>query len=202
MKTRRWFLPDNPDLLGLLRRQAGVTVEAMEALVEWSSGDAAAATTVRDCEHRADDMKRELWQDIRDSFSPPIDAEDLYALSAELDEVLNAAKNLVREMEVMEMDPDGPTHEMVVLVAEAVHHLADAFQALGTDEDATEHADAAIKTQRRIEHAYRPAMSALLEVSDLREVIGRREVYRRLSRLGDLARAVADRVWYAVVKES
>jgi hypothetical protein len=45
-------------------------------------------------------------------------------------------------------------------------------------------------------------MSALLEVADLREVMGRREVYRRLSRIGDLVHTVAERIWYAVVKEA
>ena len=29
-----------------------------------------------------------------------------------------------------------------------------------------------------------------------------REIYRRLSRMGDLVHAVAERVWYAVVKEA
>jgi uncharacterized protein Yka (UPF0111/DUF47 family) len=200
--TKRWFLPENPDLLAMLGNQAAITVQAMDALVAWSSGDTAAADMVRACEHRADDAKRELWQTVRDAFSPPLDAEDLYTLSADLDEVLNAAKDLVREMEVMNMKPDDPTHEMVRLLAGAVSHLADAFRCLGTDDDATQHADAAIKSQRRVEHAYRPAMSALLEVPDLREVIGRREVYRRLSRIGDLVHTVAERVWYSVVKEA
>ena len=59
-----------------------------------------------------------------------------------------------------------------------------------------------IKCQRRVEHAYRPAMSALLQVPDLREVIGRREVYRRFSRIGDHVHTVAERVWYSVVKEA
>jgi uncharacterized protein len=200
--TRRWFLPENPDLLAMLRHQAEITVEAMDALVAWSNGDTAAARTVRDCEHRADDTKRELWRTVRDAFSPPLDAEDLYTLSADLDEVLNAAKDLVREMEVMNMEPDAPTHEMVTLLADGVSHLADAFRCLRTEHDATQHADAAIKSQRRVEHAYRPAMSALLEVQDLRDVIGRREVYRRLSRMGDLVHTVAERVWYSVVKEA
>jgi uncharacterized protein Yka (UPF0111/DUF47 family) len=202
MTTKRWFLPESPDLLAMLHNQAAITVQAMDALVAWSNGDTTAADTVRDCEHRADDAKRELWQTVRDAFSPPLDAEDLYTLSADLDEVLNAAKNLVREMEVMNMTPDAPTHEMVRLLADAVNHLADAFRCLGTEDDATQHADAAIKSQRRVEHAYRPAMSALLEVRDLREVIGRREVYRRLSRIGDLIHTVAERVWYSVVKEA
>ena len=102
----------------------------------------------------------------------------------------------------MDMDPDAPTREMVALLAEAVRHLADAFRCLGSDDDATQAADAAIKSQRRVEHAYRSAMSALLQVPDLRDVISRREIYRRLSRIGDLVHTVAERVWYSVVKEA
>jgi phosphate uptake regulator len=105
-------------------------------------------------------------------------------------------------MEVMDIEPDAPTREMVTFLAEAVGHLDDAFRCLGGDDDATQAADAAIKSQRRIERSYRPAMSALLDVADLREVMSRREVYRRLSRMGDLIHTVAERIWYSVVKEA
>jgi uncharacterized protein len=202
VKTKRWFLPDSPDLLGMLRAQAAITVEAMDALIAWSGGDDAAATTVRECEHRADEAKRQLWTALRGAFSPPLDAEDLYTLSADLDEVLNSAKDLTREMEVMGLSPDPPTHEMVMFLAEGVGHLADAFGKLPGDAEATELADAAIKSQRRVEHAYRVAMSALLDVADPREVMSRREVYRRLSRLADHIHTVAERIWYTVVKEA
>ena len=202
MKDKHWFLPDSPDLLGMLRSQAAITVEAMDALVAWSGGDAEAAVTVRDCEHRADETKRQLWLALRDAFSPPLDAEDLYSLSADLDEVLNSAKDLTREMEVMGLSPDAPTHEMVTFLADGVRQLADAFGRLHGEGDATERADAAIKSQRRVEHTYRAAMSALLEVADLREVMGRREAYRRLSRIADHVHIVAERIWYTVVKEA
>jgi hypothetical protein len=39
-------------------------------------------------------------------------------------------------------------------------------------------------------------------VDDLREVMARRELYRRCSRMGEAAVEVAERVLYAVVKES
>jgi uncharacterized protein Yka (UPF0111/DUF47 family) len=201
--TKRWLFPENPDVLAMLREQAAITEHGMRALVVWSGGDAAAANEVRTVEHLADDKKRELWRTLRDAFSTPIDAEDLYSLSADLDEVLNASKDLVREADVMNVTPDAPTHDMVVLLAEAVGHLAAAFAQLGSATgDATEHADAAIKSQRRIEHSYRTAMSALVGVDDLRVVNEHREIYRRLSRIGDLIHAVADRIWYAVVKEA
>ncbi len=200
--TKHWFLPKNPDLLGLLCEQSAITVDGMRALVAWAAGDPTAGDDVRALEHRADDKKRQLWRELRDAFSPPIDAEDLYSLSSDLDEVLNASKNLVREFDVMELTPDSATREMVLLLADATQSLADAFARLGKQEgDATECADAAIKSARRIEHVYRSAMSTLLEVDDLREVMGRREAYRRLARIADHIHAVADRVWYAMMKE-
>ncbi len=200
--TKHWFLPKNPDLLGLLCEQSAITVDGMRALVAWAAGEPSAGDDVRALEHRADDKKRQLWRELRDAFSPPIDAEDLYSLSSDLDEVLNASKNLVREFEVMELTPDTATREMVLLLADATQSLADAFARLGKQEgDATECADAAIKSARRIEHVYRSAMSTLLEVDDLREVMARREAYRRLARIGDHIHAVADRVWYAMMKE-
>ncbi|MFI5054616.1 MAG: hypothetical protein ACHQDE_09665, partial [Acidimicrobiia bacterium] len=99
--------------------------------------------------------------------------------------------------------PDTPAHEMAQLLADAVGHLSDAFGRLGGDEgDATECADAAIKSQRRVEKVYRGAMSALLHVDDLHDVINRRDMYRQMARIGDLVHAVAERIWYAVVKEA
>jgi hypothetical protein len=45
-------------------------------------------------------------------------------------------------------------------------------------------------------------MAALLELDDLCTVIARRELYRRCSRIGEGVVDVAERVIYAVVKES
>jgi len=45
-------------------------------------------------------------------------------------------------------------------------------------------------------------MSALLEAEDRQDRISRRELYRRCSRLGEVVVDVAERVVYAVVKQS
>jgi uncharacterized protein Yka (UPF0111/DUF47 family) len=211
MKLSRWFLPDSPDVLGMLMAQGSVTVEGMDALVRWAQGDPDAADEVRDAEHRADDHKRELRMALRSSFLMPLDAEDLYALSERMDASLNQAKDAVREAEVMGMDPGDAEREMAELIAEGTRHLAEAFTSLAAAEsgpgsepvprEATDCADAAIKCQRKAERVYRRSMSALIEEADLREVMGRRELLRRLSRVGDTLVEVAERVWYAAVKE-
>jgi uncharacterized protein Yka (UPF0111/DUF47 family) len=200
---RRWFLPRTPDLLSLLNEQAAVTVSGLDAFAEWSAGTTSAAQAVRDAEHRADDARRKLLEQLRAAFSTPLEPEDIYELSERLDAILNDAKNAVREADVMNMSPDSSMLTMGATLAEGVHHLATAFAALVADNDrATQEADAAIKCQRAIERSYRKAMSDLQAVDDVSEVTGRRELYRRYARLGETLVGVAERVWYAVVKTS
>ncbi len=85
---RHWFLPEMPDLLAMVRLQADVTLEGLEAFARWSGGDTSQAQLVRDAEHRADDAKRDVRQALRAAFSTPLDAEDLYELSERMDAVL------------------------------------------------------------------------------------------------------------------
>jgi uncharacterized protein len=200
----RWFLPDVPDVLGMLRAQIDVTLEGIEALVAWARGDGSAAARVRNCEHRADERKRELRAALTAAFSTPLEPEDIFELSRGLDRVLNNAKNAVREAEVIQMAPDAAIAEMAVELAEGIRQLAEAFAALGPagGADATAAADRAVKSQSRLEHIYRAAMSDLVAVDDLREVAAKRELYRRLSRTSDDLRDVAERVWYSVLKQS
>jgi uncharacterized protein Yka (UPF0111/DUF47 family) len=204
---RTWFLPENPDVLAMLRHQAAITCDGMTALVGWANGKPDAAQQVRDLEHQADLAKRELRLALTNAFITPIDAEDLYVMSERLDAVLNGAKDTVREAEVMGIPPDQAVAAMAELLAEGASHLAASFERLDSGKrgkvgaSATEAADAAVKSQRRLERVYRDAASALLAVDDLREVMGRRELYRRLSRVSEILIEAADRVWYATVKE-
>lgn len=200
---RRWFLPKSPDLLGLLARQGEVTIKGMDALAAWSKGDLLQGSTVRQVEHLADTARREVLKALKDTFVTPISPEDIYEISERLDAVLNAAKDLVRESELLAIGPDRAMAEMADLVALGVRHLVEGIPSLASDPDrATACADTSIRQQRAIEHVYRRAMSALLDMEDLREVTGRRELYRRCARMGDHMEGVAHRVWYAVVKES
>jgi uncharacterized protein Yka (UPF0111/DUF47 family) len=206
-RVRVWFLPETPDVLGLLEEQARVTVGGFEALVDWAAGDPTGMDRVREAEHRADERKREVRRALTEAYVTPLDAEDIYTLSERLDTVMNGAKDAVREAELMAISPDEHVLAMCSLLAEGVRHLAEAFARLreprprAEGERPTDAADAAIRSQRNLERVYRTAMSNLLKVEDLREVMGRRELYRRLSRMSEDIIEVAERVWYAILKE-
>ena len=203
-RPHRWFLPEAPDVLGLLREQTEITITGMAALVAWANGEAGAAETLRECEHRADERKRALRLALTDAFATPLEPEDIFELSRGLDRVLNNAKDAVREAEVMNSTPDSAIAEMAAELADGTQQLAEAFAALSRPDrtGATDAADRASRSQSRLEHSYRQAMSALIAADDLREIAAKRELYRRLARTSNDLREVAERVWYSVLKEN
>ena len=205
-KRGRWFLPDTPDVIGMLQKQADITAAGMSAFAVWAAGDRSRADQVRQAEHDCDDVRRELVDAVREAFTTPLEPEDLFQLSRDLDKVMNGAKDTVRESEAMQFPPDAASAEMATLLSEGVDHLRDAFERLDGRRDrhglATEAADAAVKSQRQLERVYRRAMGELLEVNDIRLVLGSRELYRRMTAMSDDVVSVADRIWYSRVKES
>ncbi|MEO8092639.1 MAG: DUF47 family protein [bacterium] len=203
VKRWRWFLPETPDVIGLLRQQLAVTIEGLDALAAWAGGDAASAEAVRAAEARGDTSKRELLDAIRDSFLTPVAAEDLFALSRGIDWILNHGRDLIEEAEAMDCAPDATIAEMAGLLGEAARKIDEAIGQLDSEPDrATAAADAAIKAERKLEHVYYQGMAGLLELTDMRERISHRELYRRCAHIGELVIDVAERIVYAVVKES
>ena len=188
----------------MLRRQSATTTEGLDALAAWAQGDAGAGARLRELEHRADREKRKLREALTVAFSTPLEPEDIFELSRGIDEILNMAKNVVGEAEAMDTPPDAATAEMAALLAAGTRRLGEGLAcfAEGERSEATDYADRAVGEQRDLQHAYRAAMSALVENQDLREVTARRELYRRLARAGDELVRVAERVWYSVLKES
>jgi uncharacterized protein len=200
---RHWFLPETPDIVGLLRSQVAVTIDGADAFVAWAGGDAAAAEALRDAERRGDSAKREVLNALRAAFVTPLEPEDVFALSRGIDWILNHARDLVNEAEVMASPPDAGIAEMARLLREAVGHIDEAIANIDSNEDAaTAAADAALTAERRLERTYYRGMAALLEAEDMRLRISRRELYRRCARIGETVVDVAERVIYAVVKES
>ena len=124
MTRKRWFLPETPDVLGMLRRQMAVAIDGVDAFARWADGDAAAAQAVRD-----------LLSALGEAFVTPIEPEDLFALSRGIDRILNYVADLVKESEVMASPPDEGIATMAGLLGDALRLLDDALSKLRTDGD-------------------------------------------------------------------
>ena len=202
-ERRRWFLPEVPDVQGLLRAQVAITREGVEALEAWCRGESGAADRVRDAEGRGDAAKRAVLTALRGAFVTELEPEDLFSLSRGIDRILNYTKDLVNEAELLGAEADAGVAEMATLLHSALDDIDNAIARLGSDADgATAAADAAIRNARDIEHVYYRGMAALLELDDRSQRISLRELYRRCERIGEAVIDVAERVVYAVVKQS
>jgi hypothetical protein len=198
-----WFLPETPDVLGLLRRQVAVTIEGVDAFAAWAAGDAEAVGALRDAGGAGDVAKRELLGALRAAFVLPLEPEDVFALSRAIDRILSEARGVVNESEAMASPPDPGIAQMAKLLGDALRHLDTAIAHLHSDGDAaTDAADAAIAAERELEDAYYKGMATLLDVGDRTERIARRELYRRCARIGETVTEAAERVVYAVVKQT
>jgi len=199
----RWFLPETPDVVGLLHTQLEVTIEGTDVFAVWAAGEAYTSADLREIEDRGDHAKRELLVALREAFVTPIDAEDLFTLSRGIDWILNGVGDLVAESEVLEADPDEGIAEMAGLLAQAVRQIDTAVRLIDSSADeATVAADRAIALVRDMHGRYYAGMATTLGLKGRGKRIARRELYRRLRRIGETTVDVAERVVYAVVKES
>ncbi len=203
IKARRLFLPESPDILRTLRHQAELTSRGLDALGAWAHGRPDQGEEIKRIYAQTTEVRRQQHRQLRISFTTPLDAEDLYELSERLDVVLANARDTVREAEVTRIGPDEAIVGMTEVILAAFGDVTSAYSHLVEDpEKATHEADSALDRLHDLEHIYRHAMSDLLADEDLRQVIGRRDIYRGCLHIGDATRRVAERVWYAVIKQA
>lgn len=200
---KRWFLPDTPDLVGQLRSQLAVTIEGADAFIGWAKGESYTSKELREIEARGDASKRDLLISLREAFVTTIEPEDLFTLSRGIDWILNGLGDLIGEAEVLDAHPDEGLGEMAELLAKALRELDTAISMLEASEaESTAAADRSIQFVRDLHARYFIGMASTLELKGRVVRIGRREIYRRLRRIGETTVDVAERVIYSVVKES
>jgi hypothetical protein len=202
---RRWWrvlLPTVPDVLALLVAQGELTVAGIAAFNAWSHADGEeAAAAVRSAQHQAYHARRELLAALRAALSTPVDQEDLYVLSERIDRVLTEARNTVREAEVLNWTPDRHAGIMAERLAEGSRALVAGVELLRKDPDeAGRRADRASEAVHHVERDYREAMAELLQVDDIRAVIAAQGIYRRYLGIAEAIVAVADRLWFVVLR--
>jgi len=223
--THLWnqLFPRMPDFFGLLNDQCDVAVTALATLVEYmKDGKLETAQRVRDFEHQGDRLKLRNMDILNRSFSTPIDREDIYLAIASIDHVINYAKTTVREMEVLNLEPDSYTLEMAELLSQGTDSLSQGYQKLAKQPLDAEWATKAVrKAERTVEKVYRRAIAELYDEDALAELIHqaeqdpipkavmaiihmqkRREVYRHLSNAADRLAHAGDILHDIIVKTS
>jgi uncharacterized protein Yka (UPF0111/DUF47 family) len=193
------------DFFALLNQQADKTLEGMQALQTWLKDDGITrCQIVRDLEKEADQMKLDLEKKLVKSFVTPFDREDIYELSTTMDEVINSAKNVVREMEAMQIISEG-THlvELADVLVEGTTCVKNSIHAMRKDlRTAGDQAIQSRKTDTRAAKIYRLAMQELLREDDFKKIFRVKEVYKVMMEGAERIDRVGETLLHAIVKMS
>ncbi len=205
-KTKSWLgllFDKGTDFYQLLSEQATKNLQGLEALNSWlETGEQEQADRVRSLEKEADELKLKLEFKLVESFVTPIDREDIYDLSNCLDNIINAAKATVREVEALEVSIKAPlVCEMSGILVEGGRCLLNALNALKQKPgEVITQALLARKSENRFVKVYRQAMKEAFCLKDQIEILKTVELYRALMEIAEKIDFVGERLLHVMVK--
>ena len=192
--------------LKLLRQQASLTLEGLEALKAYlATEDPVASALLNTKEKEADEARRILIDELNKTFVTPFDREDIFSLSRTIDDVLDYAYSTVSEMEILKVQPTSFMQRMSSLLRDAAFELVMAVDRLQDHPAvANDHCQRAKALENRVEDVYREAIADLFagaeDIQHVVKMLKMREVYRHLSNAADRGDEAANVIADIVVK--
>ena len=205
---KRFLKPRQNDFLDLMIRQGEFAVAVVEALQAYlKKQNDKKSIRAGQLENEADEVQRILVHDLMNTFVTPIDREDIFSLSRALDNFIDYVYDTVEELEIFDLEAQGP----VLVIADLLHEMASelhlALQRLIDHPGvASEHARRVKSLENRVEDVYRHSLAELFQgpqdIAQVMEILKTREVLRHLSNAADQGDIAADTIMDIVVKWS
>lgn len=182
----------------LLGKQCEIMKKGMEALYNYcksvgepnheSYGD-----TVIAIEDEGDMARRVLIDELNRTFITPMERNDIFDLSRQLDEILDYAQTAVDEMRLFGITPNEDMERMVGILFDITVHIQKAVANMEKHKNIAK--DEAIKVkglENKMGAHYYKALATLFESDDLKSTFKYREVYRHLNTTADEADVAMD----------
>jgi uncharacterized protein len=188
------------DFYDLLLRQAEKTLGGCKALSDFLRGEGDPEEVNR-FEQEADDIRRILIDELNRTFITPMDREDIFALSRAIDDVVDHAKNTVKEMAVFHVGTNDHLRQMADLLQNGAEQLVASMRHLEKNPNvAGEYALRAKRIENRMNDTYLASLNDLFSLDDLRAMLSFREIYRHFNRSADRVDEAANIISNIVVK--
>ena len=193
----------------LLLEQTSLTVDGLGLLkVYMEKYDHETAAKIAGKEKDADEVRRILIEELMRTFVTPFDREDIFALSREIDDVLDYANTTVAEMEILHVEPTPFMMTIAAHLYEAVQELLMSVERLQDKHPnvASDHTQRAKYLENQVERVYREALADLFNgpknIQHVLTVLKVREIYRHLSNAADRVDYAANVIADIVIKMS
>lgn len=190
------------NFFSLLTSQCTHMCKAMQKLNEYCvTHDESKADEVVKIEDEADMVRRVLIDEINKTFITPIDREDLFRLSSQIDEITDYAKTSVDEIRLFKVAPDEDMDNITKTLCEMCEHIYKAVTNIEHHKAISR--DEAIKV-KELENTVGlqccVALSNLFECDDFKKIFKYREIYRHLNHTADIGDMAMDYLLDILVK--
>lgn len=209
MSILRIFRRQPNKFIQLLVQQTNMTAHGLALLKTYmEKRDHGVAAQISETEKEADEIRRILIEDLLRKAATPFDRGDIFAISREVDDVLDYANTTVDEMEILDVPTTPFMLRMTSLLHDAAQEIDLAVQRLQSRHYAVaaDHAQRAKALENRVESVYREAISDLFKepknLKQLMTIMKVREVYRHLSNMADREDAAANAISDVIIKVS
>ena len=205
MAFRFSFFPRSETFFDLFNQMADEIRKAagqLEQMLATDPPDTSKVDLIKDAEHRCDALTHDAIQRLHRTFVTPFDREDLYALAASLDDVMDAidhAATLVRLYRIDRIKPGA--RELARTVSQSADRLHTALEALAAKTPVQPHAVEINRLENEADRAYQDAVQRLFEdESDPIQIIKWKELFDVLEQVTDACEDVANVIEGVVVK--
>lgn len=199
------FIPRDEQFFGLFNQMADeirAAAQLLEQMLASDPPDTSKVDLIKDAEHRCDALTHDTIQRLHRTFITPFDREDLYALAASLDDVMDAidhAASLVRLYKIDRIRPGA--RELARTVSNSADRLHTALESLAAKRPVQPHAVEINRLENEADRAYQVAIAKLFETeSDPIMVIKWKELLDMLEQITDACEDVANVIEGVVVK--
>ena len=216
MKLKDWLVPREEKFFDILQEQSAIVVEGAEAFVHMIENYDAAVKQpegirtlkrkVKEIEHRGDLKTHELYQALNATFITPLDREDIAALAASLDDILDftwATANHLHLYDVKKLPKEFV--EVALLLRDQTHLVRDVLTHL-PDPDKREEIRAKLveihSLENQADELTNRAKAELFLQDDVKYIIKMKDVLNYIETATDKCEDAADVVRDILVKHA
>jgi hypothetical protein len=160
---------------------------------------------IKDVEHKADQLTHDIIKKLNKSFVTPLDREDIYALSAALDDILDLIDASAQRIVMYNVENTTPeAKELAFLILKSCQTIDKAVALLGGKlEPIAEYCVEVNALENEADRVCREAISRLFdEEKDPIQLIKWKEIYETLERATDKCEDAANILESVVVKNA
>ena len=196
------FKKDKNYFYEIMNNQAQMMYDGIKAFEEYLKYPSEInAKKVNDLEKHSDEARRIVIDELNKTFATPIDREDIFALSLDIDDIIDYGKSTVDELVMFELVPNDHLLKMADMLVKSAKEIKDAVMRLEKNPNiANDHAVRAKNYENEMEDLYKIALVELFKEKDIIYILKMREIYRHLSNAADRCDEAANIIGNIVVK--